>query len=303
MHNGHDHNHAIPFSRIKKAFVVGITLNLAFVIIEAIAGFIVNSLSLIADAGHNLADVGSLALSLLALKLSEADSTEKFTYGLGKVSVMAALINSLVLLVSVGVIGYEAILRFSHPREVPGTTIAIVAGIGIVINGFTAYLFFHERENDLNVKSSYLHLVADTLVSVGVVVGGIFIFYMNWYWIDSLLSLIVAGIILFGSWEVFKESALLGLDAVPKNVKLKRVQTAAKKIAGVIGLHHIHVWALSTNQNAMTAHLVLKDGMTNEEEMKIKNDLKHELAHENIHHVTLETERENEPCLSKDCQN
>ena len=301
MHNGHDHSHTIRFSKIKKAFVIGITLNLAFVVIEVIAGFIFNSLSLIADAGHNLADVGTLALSLLALKLSEADSTEKFTYGLGKVSVLAALINSLVLLVSVGVIGYEAILRFNNPRVLAGDSIAIVAGIGILINGFTAYLFYQDKENDLNVKSSYWHLVADTLVSLAVVFGGISIYYLNWHWMDSLLSLAVAGIILISSWNVFKESALLGLDAVPKNVKLKSVQAIAKKVYGVIGLHHIHIWALSTNQNAMTAHLVLKDGTTNAEEMKIKNDLKNRLEYENIHHVTLETEHENDHCKFVDC--
>jgi cobalt-zinc-cadmium efflux system protein len=220
MHDGHNHSHSIPIAKIKKAFVVGIALNLVFVIIEATSGFIVNSLSLIADAGHNLADVGALALSLLALKLSEADSSEKFTYGLGKVSVLAALLNSIVLLVSVGIISYEAIHRFNNPRELSGSAIAIVAGVGIIINGFTAYLFFHERESDLNVKSSYWHLVADTLVSLGVVIGGICIYFFNWYWIDSVLSLGVAAIILMGSWQVFRESALLGLDAVPQNVKL-----------------------------------------------------------------------------------
>lgn len=301
MHNGHDHSHTLQLSKIKKAFVIGIVLNLLFVLVEAVAGFIVNSLSLLADAGHNLADVGTMALSLLALRLSQTDSTEKFTYGLGKVSVMAALINSLVLLVSVGVIGYEAVLRFNHPREISGDTIALVAGVGILINGFTAYLFFHERKNDLNVKSSYWHLVADTLVSLAVVVGGVCIYYLNWYWMDSALSLLVAVIILIGSWQVFKESALLGLDAVPKNVRLNSVQSLAKKVSGVVDLHHIHIWALSTNQNAMTAHLVLKEGTSSDEEMKIKNDLKHQLEHENIHHVTLETEHENDYCKFVDC--
>jgi cobalt-zinc-cadmium efflux system protein len=133
------------------------------------------------------------------------------------------------------------------------------------------------------------------------VIGGICIYFFNWYWIDSVLSLGVAAIILMGSWQVFRESALLGLDAVPQNVRLKRIHAAAKKISGVIGLHHIHVWALSTNQNAMTAHLVLQDGTSNEDEMKIKNDLKHKLEHENLHHITLETEYENDTCLSRDC--
>ena len=299
----HDHHHNPPtrFHKIRKAFILGIALNLIFVLVEATAGFITHSLSLIADAGHNLADVGTLALSLLALQLSKINSTEKFTYGLGKVSVLVALFNSLVLLVSVGVISYEAILRFNNPRELSGNIIAWVAGVGIIINGFTAYLFFSEKENDLNAKSSYWHLVADTLVSVAVVIGGLCIYYLHWYWVDSALSLVVAGVIFIGSWQIFKESALLSVDAVPQNIQLRNIQEMAGKVTGVIGLHHIHIWALSTHQNAMTAHLVLKDGTSPEEEMKIKNDLKHQFEHMNIHHVTLETERENEKCKSIGC--
>lgn len=299
--HGHHHTHELP-KQVNTAFAIGIALNFLFVVVEVVVGLFIHSLSLLSDAGHNLADVGALALSLLAFRLVKVKPTEQYTYGYRKTSVIVALFNAMVLLVSIGAIIYEAAHRFLNPEPMPGGVIAIVAGIGIVINSVTALLFFREKDRDLNVKSAYLHLLSDALVSVALVAGGIVIFYTGWYWIDSALSILVAIVILVGTWRLLKDSLRLSLDGVPVNIELNKLRGAALKVAGVIDLHHIHVWALSTTENALTAHLVLAENATIDEEQKIKRELKHELLHQNIHHITLETEREGQPCGHGKCQ-
>lgn len=300
-HNGHYHHGPVKLTSINSAFVIGIILNLSFVIIEVFVGLYVHSLSLLSDAGHNLADVGALALSLLAFRLLKVKPNENYTYGYRKTSVIVALFNAMVLLVSIGAITYEAIHRFLNPEPIPGTIIAIVAGIGIVINALSALLFFRSKDDDINIKSAYLHLLSDAIVSVGLVIGGIIIFYTKWYWIDSVLSIIVAIVIMLSTWRLLKDSLRLSLDGVPSSIQIDDIKLNALKIEGLKDLHHIHVWALSTTENALTAHIVLAQKTTIEEESKIKHKLKHLLEHKNIHHVTLETERENEPCEAMDC--
>lgn len=301
-HNHHHHNHAVTLTGVNTAFIAGITLNFLFVIAEVIAGLLVHSLSLLSDAGHNLADVAALALSLLAFKLLKVKSNKKYTYGYRKTSILVALFNSLVLVLSIGAIVYEAVQRFFHPEPVQGTTIALIAAIGIVINGSTALLFMRNKEKDMNIKSAYLHLMSDALVSLGIVIGGIIIIYTGWFWVDSLFSIVIAVVILFSTWGLLRDSLRLSLDGVPVDIELDEIKAAAMKVPGVKDFHHVHIWAISTTENALTAHLVLSPGTGAEEESKIKKVLKHELLHKNIQHITLETERVGEHCEAEVCK-
>jgi cobalt-zinc-cadmium efflux system protein len=300
----HEHHHtssALPV-KANAAFTVGIVLNFAFVVVEVVVGFSIHSLSLLSDAAHNLADVGTLALSLLAFRLLRVKPNNHYTYGYRKTSILVALFNSVVLLFSIGGIAFEAIHKsFDPPESLPGTTIALVAGVGIVINTVTALLFFRDKERDINIRSAYLHLLADALVSAGIVAGGILMYFTGWFWIDNALSLIIACIILFGTWQLLKESLRLSLDGVPDDIRLDDLQATAMGMKGVLGIHHIHVWAISSSENAMTAHLVLTRETTLEEESQIKADLKHALHHKQIQHVTIETERENDRCQTEMC--
>lgn len=297
----HHHDHSVVLTNVNKAFIIGIVLNFLFVIVEVVTGLYIHSLSLLSDAGHNLADVGALALSLLAFKLMKVRSNPQYTYGYRKTSIIVALFNAMVLLVSIGAIIYEAIHRFLNPQPIPGTTISIVAGIGIVINTITALLFLRDKDKDMNIKSAYLHLMSDAVVSLGIVIGGIVIYYTHWFWIDSILSVVIAAVILFSTWGLLKHSLRLSLDGVPENIHVDELRTMVMKIAGVKDFHHIHVWAISTTENALTAHLVLQQNIPIEEEQKIKHEIKHQLQHKNIHHITIETEWENEACEEKAC--
>jgi len=304
-HDGHDHHHhhgVIALTNVNGAFIFGIVLNFAFVVVEAVWGLIIHSLSLLSDAGHNLADVGSLALSLLAFKLLKVKSNNRYTYGYRKTSILVALFNAMVLLVSIGAIIYEGIHRFFNQQPVNGFTISIVAGVGIAVNFLSALVFRRDKDKDLNIKSAYLHLMADAAISAGLVVGGIIIHYTGWHWVDPAMSIIVAAVTLVSTWRLLMDSLRLSLDGVPENVEMKDVRDAALKINGVKDLHHIHVWAISTTENAFTAHLVLQKNITLEQEQHIKHDLRHRLQHLNIHHITLETERENQPCEARACE-
>jgi len=300
-HSHHDHSSAVSLTNVNSAFIIGIGLNMLFVIIEAVVGFFINSLSLLSDAGHNLADVGSLALSLLAFRLLKVKSNNKFTYGYRKTTILAALFNAMILMVSIGAIAYEAIRRFSDPPALPGKTIAIVAGIGIIINFMTAILFLKNKEHDLNIKSAYLHMMADALVSAGIMAGGIVIYYTRLYWIDPVISLVIVVVILVTTWSLLKESLRLTLDAVPRNIDINEIKKNAEKIEGLKDLHHIHVWAMSTTENAMTAHLVVDEDKGIQQITSIKNKLKHQLQHSNIQHITLETEFSNDLCKKTEC--
>ena len=299
----HDHHHHQPIvlTNVSKAFIVGIGLNLVFVILQVSAGLYIKSLALLSDAGHNFADVASLILSLIAFKLHKVKATEKYTYGYRKTSIIVALINSIILLFSIGIISYEAIIHLFHPVVLPGKTIALVALAGVFINGISALFFLKDKEKDLNIKGAYLHLAADAMVSLGIVIGGIIIYFTQWYWIDSALSLIIAIVILVGTWNLLKDSMKLSLDGVPNNIDLEKIRQTALQITGIKSLHHLHVWAISTTENAMTAHIVLANDISVENEQQIKQDLRHELQHQNLHHITIETERENHLCDGEGC--
>src|SRR5450432_1305965 len=295
-HHGHSHGHVMELRSVNSAFIAGIILNLAFVLIEAVVGIAIHSMSLLSDAGHNLADVASLGLSLFAFRMMKAKSNTIYIYGYKKTTVLVALLNGAILLISIGAILYESVHRLILPEPLPGKTISIVAAIGILINTATALLFFRNRDSDLNIKGAFLHLMSDAVVSAALVVGGIIIIYTRWYWIDPLLGILVAVVIVFSTWSLLRDSLRLSLDAVPLGIDLRDVQAAIEKISGVRDFHHIHIWALSTTENALTGHVVLKREIGIEEQEKIKKEIKHQLLHLNIQHATLETETENLAC-------
>ncbi len=272
-----------------------------YVIVQVIVGLSINSLSLLSDAGHNFLDVAGLVLSLIAFKLTDFEENDKYTYGYKKSSILVALVNSVILLVSIGAISYEAILRFSHPEPLPGKTISLIAALGIFVNGISAFLFFREKDKDINVRTAFLHLASDALVSLAIVIGGIVIIFTGYYWIDPVLSLLVCAVIIFSTWGLLKNSLRLSLDGVPENVDLKKIKDIALHTAGVNGIHHLHIWGLSSTENAMTAHITVNDNATMQEIAAIKEDLKHKLFHENIHHVTLETETLTAGCVDEEC--
>src|SRR6201996_8273103 len=288
-HGHHHHDHTPKLDHLNTAFIVGIILNSAFVVLEVVAGLATHSLSLLTDAGHNLSDVAGLALALLAFKLSKVNSTSQYTYGYKRSTIIVSFFNALVLFIAVGVIGYEAIMRFMNTEQVEGGTMAWVALIGIGINAFTAWLFVKDKDKDLNVKGAYLHMAIDAIISFGVVISGLLIYFTKLYWIDSAVSLIIAIVILRGTWSLLKDSLRLEMDGVPKEMDLAKIKAELMKGKGVVDVHHMHVWALSTTENALTAHIVIDpDHIASFD--AIKNDLRHRLLHMDINHCTLEPE-------------
>jgi cobalt-zinc-cadmium efflux system protein len=299
MSHDHSHAHSSGSVNLNRAFVWGIVMNLGFVIIEFVIGFLTDSLALISDAGHNLSDVASLALSLLAFRLARIKPNTRYTYGYRKSTILISLLNALILLMAVGAIGYEAIRRFSSPAPVPGGTMAIVAAVGIGVNATSAFLFFRDKESDLNVKGAYLHLLADALVSLGTVVAGLIIIGTGWYWIDPVVSLLIIVVIIVSTWNLLRDSLRMSMDAVPPGIEMERIREAALKIPGIKDIYHIHVWAMSTTETALTAQVLVSEQLGREELSRLKKTLRHELEHLGINHITLETDsgekRENIP--------
>jgi len=294
--NNHIHIHTSKASSLNRAFIIGIVINAFYVIIELSAGFYYNSLSLISDAGHNLSDVAALALALLAFRLAKVKANDKFTYGYRKSTILVSLINSVVLFIAIGGIIWESINRINHPAIIQGQSIAIIAGIGILINVASAMFFFRDKESDLNVKGAYLHLMADAAVSLGVVVSGILISLFQIYWLDMLMSMAIVIFIFYSTWKLFKDSLSLTLDGVPKGVNITKVVSKIKDVEGVIDIHHLHVWAISTSQNAMTAHIIIHPNTGMAQLCLLKKTIKYKLEHVNIYHATLEFEVEDENC-------
>lgn len=297
---GHHHHDAPKLDHLNAAFIWGIILNSAFVIIEVITGLATGSLSLLTDAGHNLSDVASLALALLAFKLTKASATSKFTYGYKRSTIVVSLLNALILFLGVSFIAYEAVVRLFHPQVVEGGTIAWVSLIGIGVNAFTAWLFVKDKDTDLNVKGAYMHMAMDAIVSFGVVISGIVIYFTHWYIIDSIVSLVIVFVIIGGTWSLLKDSLRLEMDGVPNKLDVEKIKAELMKAKGVIDIHHMHVWALSTTENALTAHLVIdQDDMATFG--RIKHDLRHRLEHLEISHSTFEPEFPTEKCEHEDC--
>lgn len=296
----HHHDHTPKLDNVNTAFIVGIILNSAFVVIEVIVGLTKGSLSLLTDAGHNLSDVASLALALLAFKLTKVSSNKKYTYGYKRSTIIVSLINAVILLAGIAIIAYEAIIRFAHPHPISGETIAWVALIGIGVNAITAWLFAKGKDKDLNLKGAYMHMAVDAIVSLGVVISGVIIYFTHWYIIDSIVSIIIVLVIIGGTWSLLKESIRLEMDGVPSDMNLEKIKQELLKGQGVVDVHHMHVWALSTTENALTAHLVIKDeDMPNFND--IKHDLRHRLEHLDIVHSTFEPEYLTDKCEQHKC--
>ncbi|MEI3155129.1 MAG: cation diffusion facilitator family transporter [Odoribacter sp.] len=282
----HDHHHH-EITSLNKAFIIGICLNAGFVVAEFIAGFWYNSLGLISDAGHNLGDVASLVLAMLAFRLSRVVPSTKYTYGYKKSTVLVSLLNAVILLIAVGLILSESVEKLLHPRPVDGDAVAWIAGVGVLINALTAWLFMKDKEKDLNVKGAYLHMAADALVSVGVVISGIVIVHTGWYVIDPLIGILIAIIIVVSTWGLLRDSLRLSLDGVPNGISYECIGEIIDSIPGVKSFHHMHIWALSTTENALTVHVVLECIKDME---SIKCILKEKLREAGVNHATLEFE-------------
>lgn len=295
-HHGHHHDHSHVITTLNRAFIIGIALNIAYVLAEGVAGLCCHSLGLLSDAGHNLSDVVSLVLALIAFKLSDSLATRKYTYGYKKSTILISLLNALILGVAVVYIIIESIQKLIHPQPVQGLTISIVAAIGVIINGFTAWLFMKDQKKDLNVKGAYLHMLADTLVSVGVVVSGIVIHFTGWYIIDPLIGLVVAVVIIMASWELLRDSLRLAMDGVPAHLEYDKVLETMKLQSNVKDVHHLHIWAISTTQNALTAHIQVDDIAEMEH---TKEQLKEKLSEMGISHATLEFETSESHCCGE----
>ncbi len=296
--DAHNHTGSPDLSGVNRAFIVGIILNLLFVVIEFGSGFFLNSLALISDAGHNLSDVASLALAMLAFRLAKVKPNQTFTYGLRKSTILVSLLNAVILLVVIGAIAWESIVRLKEPQQVQGDYMAVVAGIGIIINAVTALLFFKSRKDDLNIKGAFLHLTADALVSLGVVFAGIVIGFTAWYWLDTAVSFAIVIVILISTWGLLRDSTILALDGVPRGINLEKVKIAILSSKEIKDIHHIHVWAMSTTENALTAHIVVANDFPLSAFEPLKVATQKSLLLQNIQHSTLEIELAGEPCKS-----
>ncbi len=287
-HSHHHHHHVAP-ENITRAFVIGIILNFAFVIAETITGFISNSLALLTDAGHNLSDVASLGLVLIATKLAKRKATENYTYGYQKTTILVALSNAVFLLIAVGAIGYEAVQRMIHPEPIQGNIISIIAGIGIVINTATALLFLKDKDHDINSRGAYIHMAADAVVSAGVVIAGIVMFYTNYFWIDAVISVFIIVVIISSTWGLLKDSLRMSLDGVPAGIQSNAILKYLYSLEGVIEVHDLHIWAMSTTETALTVHLIIPDKNTDD---AFLTKIKHKLAHDfQVAHSTIQIEK------------
>jgi cobalt-zinc-cadmium efflux system protein len=286
-HDHHAHHHHAP-ADYGRAFAIGIALNVGYVAAEAAYGVAAGSLSLLADAGHNLGDVLGLGLSWGATALGRRGPSVRFTYGFRSSSILAALANAIILLVVTGGIAWEAIWRLAHPVPVAGATVAWVAAAGIAVNGAAALLFLRGRKHDLNLRSAFLHQAADALVALGVVVAGVAISLTGWAWLDPGVGLAVSAIIVYGTWGLVTQALRLALNAVPQGVDPAAVRAHLLALPGVTALHDLHIWGMSTTETALTCHLVMPAGHPGDEALShIAHDLEHRFS---VQHTTLQIE-------------
>lgn len=296
--HGHDHgphHHHAPPDRWDRAFAIGIALNLAYVIAEASAGLWTGSVALLADAGHNLSDVLGLAVAWAGAALARTPPSKRFTYGLKGSTILAALANAVLLLVALGAIILEAVQRFTEPSTVPGLTISAVAAVGILINGVTAWLFARGRTGDVNIRGAYLHMLADAAVSAGVVMAGLGIWLTGFGWIDPIVSLVIAALIFWQTWGLLRETVEMSLAAVPRAIDYDRVHAALRDLPGVVEVHDLHIWPMSTTEPVLTAHLLMPAGHPGD---TFLTDVQHMLQHDfGIGHATLQVETGTGTCV------
>ena len=281
---------------VVRIFMYCVALNLIFVAVETVVGLCYNSVGLLSDAGHNLSDVFSLLLVLLAFRIAKTDRSEHFTYGYKKGTILISFVNTLILFVAVGVILIESFYRLKYPTPVSGSVISWTACVGILVNGITTLLLMKGRNNDLNMKGAFLHMLTDTLVSVGVVISGILISLKQWIWADPVISMVIALVILFSTTKLLKDSLYLSLDGVPNSIDMGAVKAVLTSTPNIKGWHHLHVWALSTSEFAATFHVVLKDLS---QITQVKNELKRRMREKGISHCTIECDspEEKDPML------
>ncbi len=294
-HGGHSHggHHHGPVS-YDRSFALGAALNIGFVVVEAAYGLLSNSTALLADAGHNLGDVMGLLIAWAAVWMGRRAPNGRYTYGLGNASILASLLNAMILLIGVGAITLESITRLSNPQPVAETTVMIVAGIGILINGFTALLFMGGRHSDINIKGAYLHMAADAGVSLGVVLSAALIGFTGWQWLDPATSLVIAAVITLGTWGLLRDSTRLALAAVPDGVDQPAVERYLAALPGVTAVHDLHIWPISTTETALTAHLVRPQGDPDDTLLdSVAKTLKERFG---IGHATVQVEREGSFC-------
>ncbi|WP_372936098.1 cation diffusion facilitator family transporter [Mariniphaga sediminis] len=287
MAHTHEHTHQISHG---KAFALGIGLNIVFVVVEIVYGLLANSSALLADAGHNASDVLGLAFAWTAAWLATLRPRGKYTYGLRKTTILVSILNALLLFGAVVAIGWDAVGKLQNPQPVGGKQVMIVAGIGVVVNSLTALLFIRGQKEDLNIRGAFLHMAADAGVSLGVVLAGLLISLTGKTWIDPVVSFVIIAVILWGTWRLFSDSVNLALDAVPKNIDIEKVRLYIESKNGVQNLHDLHVWAISTTQVALTAHLVMPGGNDDDFISQLQDDLKKKF---NIRHTTFQIENEN----------
>lgn len=299
-HNHEHHHHVEQLTSLNGVFILSIILNLLFVLVEAGVGIGTGSLGLLSDAGHNLSDVFSLLLALIAFRLATSHATKRFTYGYRKSSVLISLLNAIILLVAVGVILVESVHKLTDISsiELSGSAISWTAGIGILVNGLTAWLLMRQQAHDVNTRGAFLHMLADTLVSVGVVISGIVISLTGWNWIDPVIGILIAIIILISTWKLLAESLRLSIDAVPESIDPDDIVEEMKEVSGVTDVHHLHIWPISTTEVALTAHVVLDDLQAMTDTVPA---LKKKLKDHGIGHSTLEVETPDSPCEEHDC--
>lgn len=293
------HHHVHRITSLGGIYVVSISLNLLFVAVEAAVGFRYGSLGLLSDAGHNLSDVFGLMLAMIAFRLSKTRATRKFTYGFRKSSVLISLLNAIILLAAVGAIILESIRKFSAPVHVDGAAMSWTAAAGIIVNGVTALMLMKQQKHDINTKGAFLHMAADTLVSVGVVVSGAVISLTGWVVIDPVVSLVIAAVILVSTWKLFAESLRMSIDAVPGSIDIDEIQSMMETEPGVTDVHHLHIWPISTTEVALTSHVVIDDLEKMED---IKDRLKQKLHDYGIPHTTLEMESGSSHCRDRECR-
>jgi cobalt-zinc-cadmium efflux system protein len=285
---GGAHVHAHAPADFGRAFAIGTALNTLFVLIEVIFGLLSNSTALLADAGHNVSDILGLVVAWTAATLARRPPTIRYTYGLSSSSILAASFNAMLLLVAVGAIGWEAIQRISTPEPVAGATVIVVAAVGIVVNGFSAWMFMSGREQDINIEGAFLHLAADAAVSAGVVLAGIGIYFTGKNWLDPLASLLICGAILWSTWRLLKSSLRMSLAAVPEGIDPVAVRKYLGKLPGVSEVHDLHIWPISTTVTALTAHLVMPDGHPGDRLLKEVAEELH--SRFSIEHATIQIE-------------
>lgn len=286
-HHHHHHTVATDNTQMRKILWVAIVLNLLFVGAEAGVGFWQNSLSLLSDAGHNLSDVFSLVLVVVGLHLVQVHSNSRYTYGYKKSTILISLVNALLLLVAVGIIVAESIHKLHEPSAIDGSVISWTAGVGILVNGMTTLLLMRGQKGDLNIRGAFLHMAADTLVSIGVVISGIVIKHTGWFIIDPIISLVIAAVILISTWDLLRDSIHLALDGVPEGIEVDEVAQLMRDTDHVTDVHHLHIWAMSTTENALTAHVVIDD---EHEAFVVRKALKTALRSHGITHATIEIE-------------